>query len=214
MMARGELILRQWNLLKMLQTRGEGIPLRDLADQLAVSERTIQRDFEVLQELRFPIEFDDDEFGKRFWRMSHDFFRTGPLMVSLTEAVSLHLAEEAFERFGGNRPLHTRTAKPREKLVPVVRLTSPVVLDDQGSHLLHPFVRGVTTLAVLAFAPSSCRLPRLREARVDHAVVQRSAIGAAHILRNASAQPRASRTKLSRWAVCGNMSKAITRSMR
>ena len=50
-MARGELILRQWNLLKMLQTRGEGISLRDLAEQLEVSERTIQRDFEVLQEL-------------------------------------------------------------------------------------------------------------------------------------------------------------------
>jgi predicted DNA-binding transcriptional regulator YafY len=56
-MARGELILRQWNLLKMLQTRGEGMPLRDIAEAFEVSERTVQRDFEVLQELGFPIEY-------------------------------------------------------------------------------------------------------------------------------------------------------------
>lgn len=46
-MARGELILRQWNLLKMLQTRGEGISLRDPAREFQASERTIQRDFEA-----------------------------------------------------------------------------------------------------------------------------------------------------------------------
>ena len=100
-MARGELILRQWNLLTMLQTRGEGIPLRDLADEFGVSERTVQRDFEVLQELGFPIEHEEDEYGKRFWRMPHDFFRTGPLVLSLTEAVSLHLAQRLFTPLAG-----------------------------------------------------------------------------------------------------------------
>ena len=63
-MARGEVILRQWNLLKTLQTRGEGIPLRELAEQFEVSERTIQRDFEILQELGFPIGHEEDEYGK------------------------------------------------------------------------------------------------------------------------------------------------------
>ena len=92
-MARGELILRQWNLLKTLQTRGEGIPLRQLAEEFEVSERTIQRDFEVLEELGFPIEHEDNGCGRRFWRMPPDFFKTGPLVLGLTEAVSLHLAE-------------------------------------------------------------------------------------------------------------------------
>jgi len=100
-MARGEQILRQWKLLQMLQTRGEGSPLRDLAAEVGVSERTIQRDFELLEELGFPIEHQDDEFGKRFWRMPHDFFRTGPLVLSLTEAVSLHLAERLFSPLAG-----------------------------------------------------------------------------------------------------------------
>lgn len=93
-MARGSQLVRQWNLLLALQTRGDGIPLRELADRFDVSERTIQRDFETLQELGFPIEHEADEQGKRFWRMPHDFFRQGPFVISLTEAISLHLAEE------------------------------------------------------------------------------------------------------------------------
>lgn len=100
-MARGELILRQWNLLKMLQTRGEGMSLRDVAETLKVSERTVQRDFEVLQELGFPIEYEEDEVGKRFWRLPHDFFRTGPLVIGITEAVALHLAEKMLDPLAG-----------------------------------------------------------------------------------------------------------------
>ena len=100
-MARGEQIVRQWNLLRMLQTRGTGIPLRQLANEFEVSERTIQRDFELLEELGFPVEHEEDEYGKRFWRMPHDFFKTGPLVLSLTEAVSLHLAEHFFAPLAG-----------------------------------------------------------------------------------------------------------------
>lgn len=91
-MGRGEVVLRQWKMLKMLQTRGEGAALRELSAQFDVSERTIQRDFETLSELGFPIHFEADEFGKRFWRMPHDFFRSGALVLGLTEAVALHLA--------------------------------------------------------------------------------------------------------------------------
>lgn len=85
-------MLRQWELLRSLQTRGAGIPLRELTERFEVSERTIQRDFEMLQELGFPLEHDTDVNGKRFWRIPHDFFRHGPLVISLTEAMALHLA--------------------------------------------------------------------------------------------------------------------------
>jgi len=100
-MPRGEQIIRHWNLLRTLQTRGEGIPLAQLAGESEVSERTIQRDFELLQELGFPVDFEEDEYGKRFWRLPHDLFRTGPLVLGLTEAVSLHLAERLFAPLAG-----------------------------------------------------------------------------------------------------------------
>lgn len=101
-MARGEQILRQWNLLKTLQTRGIGMPLRDLAEEFEVSERTIQRDFEMLQELGFPIDHEDDEVGKRYWKLPNDFFRSGPLVLSFTEAISLHLAEKLTHPLAGS----------------------------------------------------------------------------------------------------------------
>lgn len=100
-MARGDQLLRQWNLLRTLQTRGEGVALRELADQLGVVERTIQRDLELLQELGFPVSFDVDEIGRRFWRMPPDFFRNTPLSFSVTEAISLHLAGHFFRPLTG-----------------------------------------------------------------------------------------------------------------
>lgn len=100
-MARGDQLLRHWNLLKTLQTRGEGIPLARLAEDLGVHERTIQRDFELLQELGFPVEYGEDEYGKRYWKIPHDFFRQGPFVLSPVEAVSLALAEQLFEPVAG-----------------------------------------------------------------------------------------------------------------
>ncbi len=100
-MSRGEQILRHWNLLRTLQTRGQGLPLRDLAHEFEVSERTIQRDFETLQEVGMPVEYDEDEFGRRYWRLPHDFFASGPLVVSLTEAISLHLADSLLAPLSG-----------------------------------------------------------------------------------------------------------------
>jgi predicted DNA-binding transcriptional regulator YafY len=100
-MPRGEQLLRQWNLLRTLQTRGRGLSLRELAGELDVSERTVQRDLELLEELGFPLEYDEDPFGKRFWHIPHDFFRTGPLTLSLTEALSLHLAQRFFAPLTG-----------------------------------------------------------------------------------------------------------------
>jgi predicted DNA-binding transcriptional regulator YafY len=100
-MAQGEQIQRHWNLLRMLQTEGEGRPLAQLATDLGVSERTIQRDLEMLEELGVPIDFDEDEYGKRFWRVPPSFFRTGAVSLSVTEAISLHLARRSFDPLKG-----------------------------------------------------------------------------------------------------------------
>jgi predicted DNA-binding transcriptional regulator YafY len=96
-MARGEQILRHWNLLRTLQTRGQGMTLRDFADECEVSQLTLQRDFEALQEAVFPLEFQENEHGKRCWRLPHDVFKAGPLVLSLTETLSLHQAEQLFD---------------------------------------------------------------------------------------------------------------------
>lgn len=85
----------------MLQTRGVGLPLVDLARDLEVDERTIQRDIALLQELGFPIDYDEDDYNKRLWKLPHNFFSTGPLVLGLTEALSLHLAEDLLAPLAG-----------------------------------------------------------------------------------------------------------------
>ncbi len=100
-MARGGQIHRHLNLLRTLQTRGVGIPLAQLAQDFEVSDRTIQRDLELLQELGFPVAYEEDAYGKRFWKMPNDFFRAGSLALSLTEALSLHLAERLCAALAG-----------------------------------------------------------------------------------------------------------------
>lgn len=100
-MARGEQITRHWRMLQMMQRRGVGLTLRELGTELEVSERTLQRDFELLQEVGFPVAFEEDDVGRRYWRLPADYFKTGPLTLSLTEAISLHLAEHLLAPLAG-----------------------------------------------------------------------------------------------------------------
>lgn len=120
-MPRNEQVFRHWNLLRKLQTRGAGFTLDELARQFRVSQRTIQRDLETLRRIGFPIEFDADEFGKRFWRLPADFFRSGPLTLSFTEALALHLAHSLIQPLAGTPladAMHDVMEKIRSMLPP------------------------------------------------------------------------------------------------
>ncbi len=165
-MARGEQILRHWNLLRALQTRGHGLTLRELAAEHDVNPRTIQRDFEILQEMGFPIDYEEDEYGKRFWRLPPDFFRTGPLVLSVTEALSLHLAQHLFQPLAGTLfadGLETIRDKIRSQL-PANALEYFRGLDE----LVHVRRTGVTdyaahadTIRTLTHAAQRCRAVEL-----------------------------------------------------
>jgi predicted DNA-binding transcriptional regulator YafY len=50
-MARGESLIRQWNLLKALQAHRFGVGTEDLAARLECSKRQVQRDLNVLQQV-------------------------------------------------------------------------------------------------------------------------------------------------------------------
>lgn len=100
-MARGESLLRQWKLLNLLQSRRSGMALRDLAGLSGYGERTIQRDLSMLKEVGFPVSFDTDEFGKRFWNLPPDYIKRQGVQLSLTEALSLHFARQLLAPLAG-----------------------------------------------------------------------------------------------------------------
>ena len=100
-MARGEPLIRQWNLLKTLQAHRFGICADDLAERLEYSKRQVQRDLKVLQQVGFPISFEERDFGKRFWKLSPHFLESKDFMLSVTEILSLYLSQQLLSPLAG-----------------------------------------------------------------------------------------------------------------
>ena len=99
-MARGESLVRQWNVLKVLQAHRFGIPSDQLAARVGCSKRQVPRDLAVLQETGFPISHETRDFGKRFWKLPADFGRE-PLILSVTEMLSLYLGQQFLTPLAG-----------------------------------------------------------------------------------------------------------------
>ncbi|MFA6132784.1 MAG: transcriptional regulator [Phycisphaerae bacterium] len=93
-MARGEPLIRQWNLLKALQACHFGLCTEELAERLECTKRTVQRDMKVLQDVGFPVFYEDRDFGKRFWRLAAEAMKKDQLMLSMTEMLSLFLSQQ------------------------------------------------------------------------------------------------------------------------
>ena len=102
-MARGEPLFRQWRLLKTLQAHRFGISADELAGRLECSKRQVQRDLKVLQDVGFPIHFEQRDFGKRFWTLAHGFIESEKLALSMTEMLSLYLGEQLLAPLAGTQ---------------------------------------------------------------------------------------------------------------
>jgi len=100
-MARGEPLLRQWKLLNLLQSRRTGFSLKDLASIAGYGPRTLQRDLKLLKRAGFPVSYEADEYGKRFWRLPPEFLRREGIILSLTESLSLYFARQLLTPLAG-----------------------------------------------------------------------------------------------------------------
>lgn len=100
-MARGDSLLRQWQLLNFLQKSRRGMSLRDLSALAGYSERTIQRDLKLLADAGFPVTHETNDYGKRFWRLPADFLHREGLVLSVTEAVGLYFARQLLSPLQG-----------------------------------------------------------------------------------------------------------------
>ena len=55
-----------------------------MAVRLECSKRQVLRDLKILQELGFPVSFEERDFGKRYWKLSAHFIESDKLIFSLT----------------------------------------------------------------------------------------------------------------------------------
>ncbi len=123
-MARGDNLLRQWELIKALQAHRFGVSTEELCTRLECNKRTVQRDLGFLQDI-FPISYEQRDRGKRYWKLAQNVIESEQLQLSMTEMLSLFLSQQILLPLAGTQfgdGLHTAIQKIRA-ILPVQALT-------------------------------------------------------------------------------------------
>jgi proteasome accessory factor B len=93
-------LLRQWQLLKCLAARRQGLSVREISEQMGVSQKTVRRDLELFQKVGFPLEEVVAEHGRKQWRIGSSW--TEPQMnFTFDEAIALYMAQRFLEPLAG-----------------------------------------------------------------------------------------------------------------
>lgn len=91
---------RQWILIRTLVSRRYGATVKELAETLSVSLKTIRRDLELLQGLGFPIAPREGEHGRNHWVVTADG-NLPALTFNISEVLALYLGKKLMEPFAG-----------------------------------------------------------------------------------------------------------------
>src|SRR5207344_1256329 len=81
-------VIRQWKILKTIET-GRYTTTQALAEEHDVTERTIRRDIEALQEAGFPL-YDDRQDGRKVWRLVAGYKQRLTQSFTLAELSALY----------------------------------------------------------------------------------------------------------------------------
>jgi predicted DNA-binding transcriptional regulator YafY len=110
-------VIRQWKILKRIEA-GRYTTAQDLADEHGVTERTIRRDIEALQEAGFPL-YDDRSEGRKVWRLVEGHRQRLTQTFTLAELAALYFGKNLMSFLGGSpfaQDLEAAFAKIREAL--------------------------------------------------------------------------------------------------
>ena len=91
---------RQWALLRALASRHFGLTVRQMADEVGVTTRTIRRDLDVFRTVGFPLEEDVGDFGRKSWRIKGAVGQPA-LGFNFDEAVALYLGRRLLDPLAG-----------------------------------------------------------------------------------------------------------------
>jgi predicted DNA-binding transcriptional regulator YafY len=92
-------VIRQWKILKRIEA-GRYTSTADLAQEHAVTERTIRRDIEALQEAGFPL-YDDRAEGRKVWRLVEGYKQRLTQTFTLAELAALYFGKNLMSFLGG-----------------------------------------------------------------------------------------------------------------
>ncbi len=92
-------VIRQWQILKRIEA-GRYTTAQDLADEHGVTERTIRRDIEALQEAGFPL-YDERAEGRKVWRLVEGYKQRLTQTFTLAELSALYFSKNLMSFLGG-----------------------------------------------------------------------------------------------------------------
>jgi predicted DNA-binding transcriptional regulator YafY len=110
-------VIRQWKILKRIEA-GRYTSTADLAEEHEVTERTIRRDIEALQEAGFPL-YDERSDGRKLWRLVDGYKQRLTQTFTLAELAALYFGKNLMSFLGGApfaADLESAFAKIREAL--------------------------------------------------------------------------------------------------
>ena len=112
-MPRGDQLTRQWKLVHLLAGH-LGRTLAQLAGELGVAKRTVQRDIETLSVAGFPVT-SETRNGTVFWHFMEGFHAEDPIALTLTEQMALYFSKGLFRPLQGT-PIYESLESAMQKI--------------------------------------------------------------------------------------------------
>jgi proteasome accessory factor B len=100
-LARNAEVIRQWQILREIESRRTGVTIHELARQTGVSTRTIRRDLQALQEAGFSVFDEGEENETKRWRLEGSAFRSVEAGLTVADVAALYLSRAMVEGLSG-----------------------------------------------------------------------------------------------------------------
>lgn len=94
-------VIRQWQILRDVESHRTGVTIHELARSAHVSTRTIRRDLQALQEAGFAIYDEGEEHETKRWRLDAQPFRSVEEGLSVADVAALYLSRSVVEALSG-----------------------------------------------------------------------------------------------------------------
>jgi predicted DNA-binding transcriptional regulator YafY len=94
-------VIRQWQILREIESRRGGVTIHELADLVSVSTRTIRRDLAALQEAGFAVYDEGEANDTKRWRLDGAAFKTVQEGLSVSDVAALYLSRSIVEGVSG-----------------------------------------------------------------------------------------------------------------
>jgi predicted DNA-binding transcriptional regulator YafY len=94
-------VIRQWQILREIETRRAGVTIHELAAHVNVSTRTIRRDLQALQEAGFAVYDEGEENETKRWKLNAQPFKNVQEGLSVGDVAALFLSREVVESVSG-----------------------------------------------------------------------------------------------------------------